>query len=101
MAFLQTSRITLRPLALRSGTRSSSLYLTSSTSRKAFTTTQSTYAQKGAEDRESLKPRSTEYSQSGGGDDAANEATDAAFNPSKTSPETAEKSAGQDGGSVS
>jgi hypothetical protein len=54
------------------------------------------FAQKDAQDKDSLKPRSTEYSKSGSDDDAA--ASDAAFNPSKTSPEEAEATAEKEAG---
>ncbi|KAF2009615.1 hypothetical protein BU24DRAFT_358311 [Aaosphaeria arxii CBS 175.79] len=57
-----------------------------STLSRPLTTTTPFLAQKDAQDKDSLNPRSTEYSKSGGGDDAAAH-TDAAFNPNKTRPE--------------
>jgi hypothetical protein len=55
------------------------------------------FAQKDAQDKDSLVPRSTEYSKSGSDDAAAQ--SDAAFNPNKTSPEEAEATAeGEQGG---
>jgi hypothetical protein len=53
-------------------------------------------AQKDAQDKDSLVPRSTEYSKSGSDDAAAH--SDAAFNPSKTSPEEAEATAEREQG---
>ena len=49
------------------------------------------YPQKDSQDKDSLKPRSSEYSKTGG-DDAAAE-SDTAFNPNQTKPETEEASA--------
>lgn len=54
------------------------------------------FAQKGAEDKDSLKTTSNEYSKSGSDDAAAH--TDAAFDPSQTSPEAAEASAEKEAG---
>ncbi|USP79614.1 hypothetical protein yc1106_06888 [Curvularia clavata] len=59
-------------------------------------TTPARFAQKDAQDKDSLKPRSTEYAKSGSDDGAAH--TSAAFDSSKTSPEEAEVSAEQDAG---
>ncbi|KAI8931572.1 hypothetical protein NX059_011226 [Plenodomus lindquistii] len=53
-------------------------------------------ATKGAEDKDSLKPTSTEYSKSGSDDSAAH--SDAAFNPNTTSPEAAEETAEKEAG---
>ncbi|KAF2624484.1 hypothetical protein BU25DRAFT_154075 [Macroventuria anomochaeta] len=53
-------------------------------------------AQKGAEDKDSIKTTSTEYSKSGSDDAAAH--TDAAFDPNQTSPEAAEASAEKEAG---
>ncbi|QDS72056.1 hypothetical protein FKW77_002669 [Venturia effusa] len=50
------------------------------------------YATKDAQDKDSLKPRSTEYSKSGSDDTAAH--NDAAFDPKQTKPETEEKNMG-------
>ncbi|EDU49620.1 hypothetical protein PtrSN002B_007343 [Pyrenophora tritici-repentis] len=61
-----------------------------------FSTTPSRFAQKDAQDKDSLKPRSTEYSKSGSDDSAAH--SDAAFNPNKTSPEEAERTAEKEAG---
>ncbi|OAK96620.1 hypothetical protein IQ06DRAFT_296652 [Phaeosphaeriaceae sp. SRC1lsM3a] len=61
-----------------------------------LSTTPARFAQKDAQDKDSLKPRSTEYSKSGSDDGAAS--SDAAFNPSKTSPEEAEATAEREAG---
>ncbi|RMZ68358.1 Ferredoxin [Pyrenophora seminiperda CCB06] len=61
-----------------------------------FSTTPARLAQKDAQDKDSLKPRSTEYSKSGSDDSAAH--SDAAFNPNKTSPEEAERTAEREAG---
>ncbi|KAH7119756.1 hypothetical protein B0J11DRAFT_534546 [Dendryphion nanum] len=53
---------------------------------RPFSTSRQLFAQKDAQDKDSLKPRSTEYSKSGSDDDAAAN-SDAAFNPNKTNPE--------------
>jgi len=60
-----------------------------------LSTTVPRFASKDAQDKDSLKPRSTEYSKSGSDDAAAH--SDAAFNPDKTSPESAEKTAQAEG----
>jgi hypothetical protein len=53
------------------------------------------------QDKDSLKPGSSEYSKSGSGDDQA-AATDAAFDPNQTKPETQSKNAeAESGGDVS
>ncbi|KAK9779957.1 hypothetical protein AB5N19_07914 [Seiridium cardinale] len=63
-------------------------------STRAFRTSQSMRAYKDDQDRESLKPKAHEYTQSGTDDQAAaNE--DAAFNPNKTSPEAEKQTAGE------
>ncbi|ORY62549.1 uncharacterized protein BCR38DRAFT_317955, partial [Pseudomassariella vexata] len=49
---------------------------------------------KNDQDRESVKPRAHEYTGSGSDDGAAAQ-EDAAFNPDKTSPEEAKKTAGK------
>ncbi|KAH8722912.1 hypothetical protein GQ44DRAFT_621523 [Phaeosphaeriaceae sp. PMI808] len=59
-------------------------------------TTPNLFAQKDAQDKDSLKPRSTEYSKTGSDDAAAH--SDAAFNPNKTSPEEAEATAEREEG---
>ncbi|KAI0518083.1 hypothetical protein F5B22DRAFT_645333 [Xylaria bambusicola] len=46
-------------------------------------------------DRESLKPKAHEYTQSGTDDEAASKHGDAAFNPNKTSPDNARDTAAQ------
>ncbi|KAF2825311.1 hypothetical protein CC86DRAFT_41975 [Ophiobolus disseminans] len=61
-----------------------------------LSTTPARFAQKDAQDKDSLKPRSTEYSKSGSDDAAAS--SDAAFNPNKTSPEEAEATAEREQG---
>ncbi|KAJ4299010.1 hypothetical protein N0V90_004254 [Kalmusia sp. IMI 367209] len=60
-----------------------------------ITTTTPCLANKDSQDKDSLKPRSNEYSKSGSDDAAA--ASDAAFNPNKTSPEAAEKTTEREG----
>ncbi|KAF1832807.1 hypothetical protein BDW02DRAFT_570621 [Decorospora gaudefroyi] len=61
-----------------------------------LSTTPTRFAQKDAQDKDSLKPRSTEYSKSGSDDGAAH--SDAAFDPKQTSPEEAERTAEQEAG---
>jgi hypothetical protein len=61
-----------------------------------LSTTRPRLAQKDAQDKDSLVPRSTEYSKSGSDDAAAS--SDAAFNPNKTSPEEAEATAEREQG---
>ncbi|KAI0388345.1 hypothetical protein F5Y17DRAFT_453206 [Xylariaceae sp. FL0594] len=46
-------------------------------------------------DRESLKPKAHEYTQSGTDEETAAEHPDAAFNPNKTSPEEEKRAAGE------
>ncbi|KAL6709967.1 hypothetical protein ACN47E_000752 [Coniothyrium glycines] len=53
-------------------------------------------AQKDAQDKDSLKPRSTEYSKSGSDDEAAHSST--AFNPKQTKPEAEEATAESEAG---
>lgn len=60
-----------------------------------LSTTAPRFASKDTEDKDTLKPRSNEYSKSGSDDSAA--ASDAAFNPNKTSPESAERTAEAEG----
>ncbi|KAF2654790.1 hypothetical protein K491DRAFT_693453 [Lophiostoma macrostomum CBS 122681] len=52
---------------------------------RLLSTSSPRYAQKDSQDKDSLKPRSTEYSKSGSDDAVAD--SDEAFNPSKTRPE--------------
>lgn len=54
------------------------------------------YPRKDSQDRDSLNPRSTEYSKSGSDDAAA--ASNTAFDPEKTAPETEDKSVGEESG---
>jgi hypothetical protein len=61
-----------------------------------LSTTRPFLAQKDAQDKDSLVPRSTEYSKSGSDDGVAH--SDAAFNPDKTSPEEAEATAEREAG---
>lgn len=61
-----------------------------------LSTSRSLFAQKGAEDKDSINTTSNEYSKSGSDDEAAH--TDAAFNPNQTSPEAAEASAEKEAG---
>lgn len=49
-------------------------------------------------DRESLKPKAHENTQSGTDDETASQHGDAAFNPNKTSPEKEKDTAAQGGG---
>jgi hypothetical protein len=56
------------------------------------------YATKDAQDKDSLKPRATEYSKSGSDDAAAHD--DAAFDPNQTKPETERKNMGESGNST-
>ena len=51
------------------------------------------------QDREALDPRKEEYSKSGGGDEAAADQSEAAFDPNKTDPESAKNTAGRGRGS--
>jgi hypothetical protein len=60
---------------------------------RPLSNTSALYARKGAEDKDSLQPRRSEFSLTGG-DDAAAESEDAAFNPDKTSPEDELNTAG-------
>lgn len=59
-------------------------------------TTPIRFAQKDAQDKDSLVPRSTEYSKSGSDDAAAH--SDAAFDPNQTRPETEEATAESEAG---
>lgn len=61
-----------------------------------LSTTPARFAQKDAQDKDSLKPRSTEYAKSGSDDGAAH--SDAAFDPKQTSPEEAEATAEKEAG---
>ena len=61
-----------------------------------LSTTPARFASKDSQDKDSLKPRSNEYSKSGSDDAAAS--SDAAFNPNKTSPESAEATAEHEAG---
>jgi hypothetical protein len=61
-----------------------------------MSTTPTRLAAKDTQDKDSLNPQSTEYSKSGSDDSVA--ASDAAFNPSKTSPEEAEATAEKEAG---
>ena len=63
---------------------------------RLLSTTPTLFAQKDAQDKDSLVPRSTEYSKSGSDDAAAS--SDAAFNPNKTSPEEAEATSEREAG---
>ncbi|KAF2271343.1 uncharacterized protein EI97DRAFT_437953 [Westerdykella ornata] len=61
---------------------------------RPLTTTPTLRARKGAEDKDSLQPRRSEYSMTGT-DDAAADNPDAAFNPNKTRPEEEVATAGK------
>lgn len=63
------------------------------TARAFHATTAPQLPYKDSQDRESLKPGSTEYTKSGRDDDASKN-PDAAFNPNKTRPETEGATAG-------
>ncbi|KAF7191321.1 hypothetical protein HII31_07344 [Pseudocercospora fuligena] len=65
--------------------------------RQYQTTSRRLYAYKDDQDKDSLNPHSTEYSKSGG-DQAAAATENAAFDPSKTSPEEQHESARQETG---
>ncbi|KAI1741723.1 hypothetical protein F4680DRAFT_446728 [Xylaria scruposa] len=69
--------------------------LPSHTSRLLHQTAVSRIPYKDDMDRESLKPKAHEYTQSGTDDETAAQHGDAAFNPNKTSPETEKKAAAQ------
>ncbi|KAH7312393.1 hypothetical protein B0I35DRAFT_480850 [Stachybotrys elegans] len=78
---------TLR-LVARSGSRA----VTSNATRAYHSTVPVSQAYKDSQDRNSLRPSSAENTKSGRDDDAAAN-PDAAFNPKKTSPEEAERTA--------
>lgn len=61
-----------------------------------ISSTSARLAQKDAQDKDSLKPRSTEYSKSGSDDGAAH--SDAAFDPNQTRPEAEEATAEREAG---
>ncbi|KAF2676156.1 hypothetical protein K458DRAFT_240067, partial [Lentithecium fluviatile CBS 122367] len=61
-----------------------------------LSTTLAPHARKDTQDKDSLNPQSSEYSKSG--DDDAASGAGAAFDPSTTSPEAAEKSNEQESG---
>lgn len=61
-----------------------------------LSTSRPLFLQKDAQDKDSIKTTSNEYSKSGSDDAAAH--TDAAFDPSQTSPEAAEASAEKEAG---
>lgn len=69
-------------------------YLARSSARQFHGTAAARMPYKDDQDRESLKPKTQEYSKSDGGDDGA-AATDAAFNPDKTRPESEKKAGGE------
>ncbi|PSN75555.1 hypothetical protein BS50DRAFT_568182 [Corynespora cassiicola Philippines] len=77
------SRLFLRRANIQ---RTSSFHPSSLPTRLITTTAPSYFPRKDTQDKDSLNPTSTEYSKSGS-DDAAAAASDAAFNPNKTSPE--------------
>lgn len=84
---------TLIPRALPR-TRSTTTTTLSSGLTRLLSTTTPRLARKGAEDKDSLQPSRSEYSQTGT-DDAAAVNEDAAFNPSKTRPEDEVDTAGK------
>ncbi|KAI1758276.1 hypothetical protein F4782DRAFT_524972 [Xylaria castorea] len=69
--------------------------LPSHTSRLLHQTAVSRIPYKDDMDRESLKPKAHEYTQSGTDDETAAQHGDAAFNPDKTSPETERETAAE------
>ncbi|KAI8946456.1 hypothetical protein F4801DRAFT_564617 [Xylaria longipes] len=69
--------------------------LPSHTSRLLHQTAVSRTPYKDDMDRESLKPKAHEYTQSGTDDETAAQHGDAAFNPNKTAPETEKATAAQ------
>ncbi|KAI0186668.1 hypothetical protein EV127DRAFT_483985 [Xylaria flabelliformis] len=69
--------------------------LPSHTSRLLHQTAVSRIPYKDDMDRESLKPKAHEYTQSGTDDEMAAQHDDAAFNPNKTSPEAERNTAAQ------
>ncbi|GAB7355360.1 hypothetical protein MBLNU459_g5885t1 [Dothideomycetes sp. NU459] len=62
---------------------------------RPFSRTHAPAARKDAQDKDSLKPESNEYSKSGSDDDAAR-VSDTAFDPAQTRPEEQESSAGRE-----
>ncbi|KAF1850278.1 uncharacterized protein K460DRAFT_272578 [Cucurbitaria berberidis CBS 394.84] len=66
------------------------------TTPRFLSTTPTKFAAKDSQDKDSVNPRSTETSKSGSDDAAAS--SDAAFNPNKTSPESAEATAENEAG---
>ncbi|KAJ4371866.1 hypothetical protein N0V86_008420 [Didymella sp. IMI 355093] len=69
---------------------------TQSVQPRFLSTSRPLFAQKGAEDKDSIKTTSNEYSKSGSDDAAAH--SDAAFDPNQTSPEAAEATAEKEAG---
>ncbi|KAE9992711.1 hypothetical protein Vi05172_g12084 [Venturia inaequalis] len=68
--------------------------IASSSQKRSFHgSARSFYATKDAQDKDSLKPRATEYSKSGSDDAAAHD--DVAFDPNQTKPETEQKNMGE------
>ncbi|KAF1359255.1 hypothetical protein EJ07DRAFT_120537 [Lizonia empirigonia] len=66
------------------------------TTPRFLSTSRPSFAQKDAQDKDSIKTTSNEYTKSGSDDAAAH--TDAAFDPKQTSPEAAESSAEKEAG---
>ncbi|KAI1310702.1 hypothetical protein F5Y03DRAFT_392148 [Xylaria venustula] len=81
--------------ALRTSVFHSARLLPSRTSRLLHQTAVSRSPYKDDMDRESLKPKAHEYTQSGTDDETAAAHGDAAFNPNKTSPEHEKDTAAQ------
>ncbi|KAI8635592.1 hypothetical protein F5Y19DRAFT_469468 [Xylariaceae sp. FL1651] len=81
--------------ALRTPVFRSSRLLPSHATRLLHQTAVSRLPYKDDMDRESLKPKAHENTQSGTDEETAAAHGDAAFNPDKTSPESAKKAAGQ------
>lgn len=94
MSGLAPLRSALRATAPAAARSHISHPLLNQTSARAFQTSAVRNAYKDDQDRESLKPKAHEYTQSGTDDQAAAN-SDAAFNPNKTSPEAEKEAAGQ------
>lgn len=83
---------TFRRFATATAPRSSTF-----AARQFQTSTRLAFPRKDAQDKDSLKPESNEYSKSGS--DQASAQSDAAFDPSTTKPESEGSEAAQDAGS--
>ncbi|KAF2847457.1 hypothetical protein T440DRAFT_470973 [Plenodomus tracheiphilus IPT5] len=86
----------LQPARARALQRTSQQVMPITTRARFLSNTPVRAATKGAEDKDTLKPTSTEYSKSGSDDSAAH--SDAAFNPNVTKPEAEEASVEKEAG---